>query len=121
MYSNTAAHDMVDDRGPRFAVRGSIRPGESYFSYADTAEQAEKIREHCEASGYYQIRVYPPAGSVDLGKLGRDRAAAQRVLEEKTQVLRAGVLRALEEGRAEAEVARTAGVDRMTVRKWAGK
>lgn len=65
--------------------------------------------------------VDPPVGSIDLAKLGRERMDAKRAFEEKTAILRAGVLRALGEGRAEAEVARTAGVDRMTVRKWAGK
>jgi hypothetical protein len=58
---------------------------------------------------------------MDLAKLGQERRDAQRALDEKTAILKAAVLRALEKGRAEAEVARTAGVDRMTVRKWAGK
>ncbi len=65
--------------------------------------------------------MHAPAGSVDLAELGRVRSEARRALDEKTTILRAAVLRALEDGRAEAEVAREAGVDRMTVREWAGK
>ncbi|MEU3455551.1 hypothetical protein ABZ671_18415 [Micromonospora sp. NPDC006766] len=121
MYVKAVAWDRVKDRGPRWAVYGQLRPQEARTEYADTAERAEKIREDFEEKGYYQVQVHPPVGSVDLAKLGRERTDAKRVLDEKTAILRAGVLRALEEGRAEAEVARTAGVDRQTVRKWAGK
>ncbi|MGK5737231.1 hypothetical protein [Micromonospora sp. URMC 103] len=118
----STAHQQISERGPRWAVSGSVRQGEIRAEYADTAERAEQIRKDFEENwGYYQVRVHPPVGSVDLAKLGRERAEAKRVFDEKTAILRAGVLRALEEGRAEAEVARTAGVDRMTVRKWAGK
>lgn len=121
MMTSNHAYDMVNERGPRYAVIGHIRQGESEVRYGDTAEVAERIRESHERSGYYQIHVYPPVGSIDLGKLGRDRDAAKRAFDEATAILRAAVLRALDEGRAEAEVARTAGVDRMTVRAWAGK
>lgn len=121
MYVQSEAIRMVSDRGPRWAVYGQIRPGEARTSYAATAELAEKFRAEYEELGYYQVKVHPPTGSVDLAKLGRDLADARRVLAEKTEIVRAGVLRALDEGRAEAEVARTVGVDRMTVRKWAGK
>lgn len=121
---NELAHQRVKERGPRWAVWGQIRQGEARVDYADTADQAEMIREWFEnpdGCGYYQVRVHAPDGSVNLATLGRERADAKRKFDEATAVLRAGVLRALEEGRAEAEVARTAGVDRMTVRKWAGK
>jgi DNA-binding CsgD family transcriptional regulator len=57
----------------------------------------------------------------ELEDAGRARAEAQNALDEKTKELKTEVLRALAEGRAEAEVARAAGIDRMTVRKWAGK
>lgn len=120
-YPNPAAYQMIQERGPRYAVIGSIRQGESAVNYTDTAEGAEKYRQSYEDSGYYQIRVHPPVGSIDLAKLGRDRADANRDFGEKTAILKAAVLRALEEGRAEAEIARTAGIDRMTVRTWAGK
>jgi DNA-directed RNA polymerase specialized sigma24 family protein len=115
------AWEMVQERGPRWAVRGSIRAGQARAEYADTAEQAETIRERFEEYSYYQVQVYPPLGGIDLAKLGRTRQDAQRALADATSLLRAGVLRALEEGRSEAEVARSAGVDRMTVRSWAGK
>lgn len=121
MYSRDTAWQQVQERGPRYAVYGNLRPGEAQTMYAVTAELAEEIREDFEGRGYYQVKVWPPAGSVDLAKLGRERAEAKRTFDEKTAILRAGVLRALEEGRAEAEVARTAGIDRQTVRTWAGK
>jgi len=121
MPSASHAHDMVANRGPRWAVFACIRQGEATAEYADTADAAERLRERFQDARYYQVSVYPPQGGVDLAALGRDRAAAERNLRDKTAVLRAGVLRALEDGRAEAEVARTADVDRMTVRKWAGK
>lgn len=122
MHTAASALQDVRDRGPRWAVYGQIRTHEARVQYADTAERAEAIRKEFEDTwGYHHVKVHPPVGSVDLAKLGRERADARRVLDEKTAILRAGVLRALEDGRAEAEVARTAGVDRMTVRKWAGK
>jgi hypothetical protein len=112
---------IIEARGPRWAVSGTIRPREVIAEYAATATTAEAIKDRYEANGYHQIQVYPPQPGVDLAALGRVREEKQRELAEATAILRAGVLRALEDGRAEAEVARTAGVDRMTVRTWAGK
>lgn len=121
MISVSRALEMAAERGPRYCVTATIRPNEHSVTYTNDAEDAERARERYESSGHYMVRVYPPQGSVDLAKLGRERADARRVADEKTTILRAAVLRALEEGRAEAEIARTAGIDRMTVRKWAGK
>jgi hypothetical protein len=122
MYTNDTARKMVKERGPRWAVYGQIRQGEARVSYALTSDAAETTRKSYEDDwGYYQVQVYPPDGSVELAQLGRERDAAKRTFDEKTEILKAGVLRALDEGRAEAEIARTAGVDRMTVRSWAGK
>jgi DNA-directed RNA polymerase specialized sigma24 family protein len=122
MPTSTTAWKEVDERGPRYAVIGNIRSGEARVSYAYTGEQAEKIAEDFRDHwGYYQVKVHPPVGSIDLARFGEDRKAAQRVLDEKTSILRAAVNRASEEGRAEAEIARQAGVDRMTVRSWLGK
>lgn len=59
--------------------------------------------------------------ATDLTAAGEDLRAARARLGEATETARAAALRALDEGRAEAEVARVLGVDRMTVRKWAGK
>jgi hypothetical protein len=53
--------------------------------------------------------------------LRRARETARTNYRQATDDLRAGVLRALAAGRTEVEVALTAGVDRMTIRKWAGK
>lgn len=51
------------------------------------------------------------------GKLRRARAALEKAMEEAE---RAG-MNALAEGEPEAAIARRLGVNRMTVRKWAGK
>lgn len=119
LHSHT--HRMVEERGPRWCVTGGIRSGESRALYADTAEAADRIRASFEEERYRQVQVYPPVGSVDLGALGRARRDAKEAFDKATAVLRAGVLRALEEGRSEVEVATTALVDRQTVRAWAGK
>jgi len=121
MSSAIVARKLIQERGPRYAITGTIRPGEAVTEYADTPEQAARIAEQMQGWGYYQVQAHPPAGSVDLGKLRLERENAKAAFDEATAVLRAGVLRALEEGRTEVEVAATAGVDRMTVRKWAGK
>jgi uncharacterized protein (DUF2336 family) len=53
--------------------------------------------------------------------LAQRRAAARANLAKVTEQVRAAVLRELAAGQPEAAVARDAGVDRMTVRRWAGK
>ncbi|AXN50953.1 hypothetical protein [Mycobacterium marinum] len=50
-------------------------------------------------------------------RLIKARLAQKRILQEAE----AAAIEALAQGRAEAEVARALCVDRMTVRKWAGK
>jgi hypothetical protein len=120
-HSTSEAMDAVAARGPRYAVLGAIRPGEVMLAFAVTAELAERERERQEEAGYRQVHVYPPVGAPDLAPLRRAREDARRALDDATSILRAGVVRALEGGRAEAEVARSAGVDRMTIRRWAGK
>jgi hypothetical protein len=121
MYSKETAFTRISTRGPRWVVAGTLRPNEIVAEYAETAQAAEKLREQFEAQNYRQVRVYPPQGGVDLAKLGRERAEAWRRYTEATDILRAGVLRALEEERSENEISRTAGIDRQTVRAWAGK
>lgn len=118
----TAATRFVNDRGPRYAVVGSVRKGEYVGYYSDTATGADIFEENLRANGgYYQIKVTPPNGSIDLAELGRDRQAAKRAYDEATAVLRAGVLRALEAGRSEREIAQQAVVSRDTIRDWQGK
>ena len=121
MHSADEARAMVRDRGPRYAVCGSLRPHEARAFYADTAEQAEAERDRLMVEGYYNVQLHPPVGAVDLTALGAGLRAARLAVDEATSLARAGVVRALEEGRSESEVARSLGVDRMTVRKWAGK
>lgn len=115
---------MVTERGPRYAVTATIRGGEFAAAYALDAEAAEQRFEQYKSEGCRDIKVHVPdvpAFDIDLVAYGRDRTQAQTVLAEKTEILRAAVLRAAELGRAEAEIARSAGVDRMTVRSWLGK
>lgn len=117
----TAATKFVNDRGPRYAVVGSVRRGEHVGYYSDTATGADTYEEHLRTGGYYQIKVTPPVGSTDLAKLGRARQAAKQAYNEATAILRAGVLRAIEEGRSEREIAQQATVSRDTIRDWQGK
>lgn len=56
-----------------------------------------------------------------LKTLARRRARVRADLAEVTEQVRAAVLEELAAGQPEAAVARDAGVDRMTVRRWAGK
>lgn len=112
---------MERERGPRWLVYGTIRQGEFIASYADSADSAEWMHEKLESDGHRQVRTVPPAGGVDLAELGRKRNADKRAYDESNATLKAGVLRALAANRSESEVARTAGVDRMTVRAWSGK
>jgi hypothetical protein len=121
MHTLTNALKMIAERGPRFAVKGSIRPNEARVEYAATGERAEQIADRLRAEGHYQVQVYTPEGSIDLTKLGKGLADARELVRERTEILKAAVHRAHEDGRAEAEIARQAGVDRMTVRSWLGK
>ncbi|WP_431935762.1 hypothetical protein [Micromonospora sp. RP3T] len=122
MIGLTKYTNMRNERGPRWLVGGTIRPGEHDVRYADTADAAERLRDEMNTRGLYQVRVDPPVGAVDLVKLGRDRTDARRVFDEKTAILRAGVLRALEQGtHNESSAAREAGVTRDTIRTWLGK
>jgi hypothetical protein len=109
------------ERGPRWLIYGTIRQGEFIASYADTADAAEWLHAKMESDHYRQVRTVPPAGGVDLAKLGRERNSDKRTYGASNAALKTGVLAALADGRSESEVARTAGIDRMTVRKWAGK
>jgi hypothetical protein len=56
-----------------------------------------------------------------LMELGARRAAMREELRDLTARLEAVALTDLAAGKPEAQVAREAQVDRMTVRKWAGK
>lgn len=121
MFPKTEAIRRVNERGPRYAVIGYLRPNEAITEYADTGEKAEQIADRMRDEHYRQVNVYPPDGSVHLGPLRAAREQAIAAEREATAILRAACLRELEAGRAEAEVARQAGVDRMALRKWAGK
>lgn len=56
-----------------------------------------------------------------LADLGARRAALRAELKDLTARLEARAKQELQEGKSESAVAREAQVDRMTVRKWAGK
>lgn len=121
MLDSYSAMQEVASRGPQYAVIGNVRPGEARVQLTADADAAERTRDSWIGSGYYQVRVFPPLSAEDLTVLAAERDRAAEVGREATARLKAGVLRALEEGRSEAEVARTAGIDRMTLRAWAGK
>lgn len=127
MFSMTLAGEKADiaNRGPRYCVSASAGRSSYHVYYAMTADKAEAIRDRLEdEGGYSNIRVHLPdiAGfDLNLEKYGRARRDAIKKADEATDVLRAAVIRAAEAGRAEAEIARSASVDRMTVRKWLGK
>jgi len=57
----------------------------------------------------------------DLESAGARLRRSRASLDKAVEVAREAAMRALAEGHAEAAVARALGVDRMTVRKWAGK
>jgi hypothetical protein len=56
-----------------------------------------------------------------LAELGARRAAMREELKDLTARIEASAKAALAAGVSESQVAREAQVDRMTVRKWAGK
>jgi hypothetical protein len=119
-----ALDEILGDRGPRYVVVGTIRAGEFATQYTLTSDAAEKIFKMYQDDGYRNVKVHVPdvpGVNIDLRWYGLELTEARRVVEEKTEILRAAVLRAAEAGRAEAEIARVAGIDRMTVRKWLGK
>lgn len=64
----------------------------------------------------------PEDSAIDkLAQLAAARADTKEAYDKQTRLLRNAVLNALKAGHSEVQVARVAGVDRMTVRKWAGK
>lgn len=124
MYTKHEARLQLDARGPRYAIWVELGKDSAQVIYADTATQAEKVRENrlAEYSGNEQrVQLHPPAGSISLTDAASEREKVKEALAEKTAFVKALALQALEGGRAEAEVAREARVDRMTIRSWAGK
>lgn len=126
MLGITQLTQAINDRGARYCVTGTIRGGEFAYTYADTGEMAEKTRAKYQDELHYRnIRIHPPVFDVDvaneLAKLGAEREELRKAEREVTAKLRATVLRASERSFAEADIARRAGIDRMTVRKWLGK
>lgn len=57
----------------------------------------------------------------NLERAGRKLRSARKAQKAAIEGAQAAALEALEQGYTEVEVAATLGVDRMTVRKWAGK
>jgi DNA-binding protein Fis len=57
----------------------------------------------------------------ELGLSGRNLAKAREAVAEHLEYARLTALAALTDGVTEVKVAELVGVDRMTVRKWAGK
>jgi transposase len=57
----------------------------------------------------------------ELGLCARNLAKARDAVAEHLEFARMSALAALKDGMPEAAIAKHLGVDRMTVRKWAGK
>lgn len=126
--TRTENRELINQRGPRYCVSADItghRGNHGHVLYAETAEKAEEMREKWDDEGGYQnIKVHLPdiAGfDINLAGYGRARKEALAKAAEATEILKAAVQRAADVGRAEAEIARAAEVDRMTVRAWLGK
>jgi DNA-directed RNA polymerase specialized sigma24 family protein len=124
MLNYAGLQQAIDDRGGRYCITGTIRPGEFDYRYADTSDEAERISDKFADDRRYQVRIHPPTVDMDvateLAKLGAQRKDLRAAEREATAKLRAMVLRAASRGFAEADIARRADVDRMTVRKWLG-
>jgi uncharacterized MAPEG superfamily protein len=88
------------------------------LGFATAADHRQTTVGHDETPERERTRLMAEA---ELETLARRRADAGRNLTEAICQLRAAVLRELAAGQPEAAVARDAGVDRMTVRRWAGK
>lgn len=126
MYSHEALNKAIAERGARYIVTGTIRTGEFAYDYADSGERAEKIRvDYEETWRYHQVRIIPPEADMDLAHeletLGQERKRLRSAEREVTARLRATSIRAHEHEFAEADIARRANIDRMTVRDWLGK
>lgn len=126
MHNLEAITKMLAERGPRYAVTGTIRQHEYYITFPLTSAAAETALESFAERGYYDTRVHQPVDAgpkIDLAKYGRDLADARRVVSERTIVLRAAVLRAVDANpdRSEDEIARTTGEDPAVVRAWLGR
>jgi transposase len=59
--------------------------------------------------------------SNELKRAGRKLRSARKAAQDALVAAQSAALAALAEGATEVEVAKSLGVDRMTVRKWAGK
>lgn len=121
MLSAVTARNLVAERGPRFAVTGTIRKDEMRLHLVASAAQAELLADSMRRDHIRGVKIHLPIGEPDLGKVGRELGDARRQLAEQMLVAEAAALRAIEAGMSESEVARSLAVDRMTVRKWLGK
>ena len=59
--------------------------------------------------------------ALNLEQAGRKLRSARRSLQTAMDTARDAALTAIHAGESESAVAKTLGVDRMTVRKWVGK
>ena len=115
------------DRGPRWHVGWTIRPGEHNGHYAATAEYAEKMADRERECGCYQIRVTPPVQYTDVaGEVQRLGDELRQIRQAEADVMgRAAALTVTANdggsGIPETTLAASLGVDRMTIRKWLGK
>jgi DNA invertase Pin-like site-specific DNA recombinase len=116
----TTNPDAARERGPRYAVTGTIRGGEFDAEFADTAARAEEIAEKMREDGRRNVRLHLPQES-DFWTIASEFKRARDQLAAATELARAAAHRMTDLGISEAETARQLGVDRMTVRSWLGK
>jgi hypothetical protein len=121
MLSVAHAQDQIAQRGPRFAVVGTIRKDEVRLVLAPSAELAEKAAQSMREDNLRNVRLHLPQSDVDYARIGRELTEARARVTELLALARAAALRAVEAGLSEVETGHQLGVDRMTVRSWLGK
>ena len=115
------------ERGPRWHVSWTIRPGEHGGTYAATAADATVRADSQREAGCYQVRVSPPVEYADVlaeaERIGQELGAARLAEADALQRAAALAVTAYDGGKGLPETTLTAAfrVDRMTVRKWLGK
>jgi site-specific recombinase XerC len=119
-----AEHYLLDDPDQlihEWVIRVTNNLGEKDLFVCHNYDQAIQVMRQQEDLGIADIEMIKPREIVDLSYLSRLRNELITDLKEVTEQIRQAVLWHIARGEKEARVARAAGVDRMTVRRWLGK